>query len=93
VTPIPGGANTSTNFRVWAVANNIVADQVFVQYGQRSYASLAAARAAISSGQYIPNPITVGAALVGWITATKSAVNLSDPTQAIFTQAGKFSTP
>jgi hypothetical protein len=93
VTPIPGGANTSTNFRVWAVANNITNDQIFVQYGQRSYASLATARAAISSGQYVPNPITVGAALVGWITATKSAVNLSDPTQAIFTQAGKFSTP
>lgn len=93
VTPIPGGANTSTNFRVWAIANNLVNDQIFVQYGQRTYASLTAAKVAIGSGQYITSPITVGAALVGWITVTKSATNLSDPTQAIFTQAGKFPAP
>jgi hypothetical protein len=93
VTPVGGGANTSTNFRVWAVANNLTNDQIFVQYGQRTYASLTTAKAAIGSGLYIPNPITVGAALVGWITATKTATNLSDPTQAIFTQAGKFPAP
>lgn len=90
VTPVGGGANTATNFRVWAVANNTATEQLFVQYGQRTYASLATAKAALGSGQFVPNPITVGAALVGWITAIRTATNLSDPTQATFTQASKF---
>jgi hypothetical protein len=93
ITPVGGGANTSTNFRVWAVANNTVNEQILVQYGQRTYASLTAARDGIGSGTYIPNPLTVGMALLGWVSVTRTATNLSDPTQAIFVQAGKFATP
>lgn len=93
VTPVGGGANTSTNFRVWAFANNTVNEQILVQYGQNAHASLTAARAAIGSGSYIPTPLSTGGALLGWISATHTATNLSDPTQAVFTQASKFATP
>lgn len=93
ITPIGGGANTSTTFRVWAFANNTPNEQILVQYGQNTYASLIAARDAIGSTNYIPTPISTGGALVGWITVTRTATNLSDPTQAIFTQAGQFPAP
>lgn len=91
--PVGGGANTSTNFRVWGFANNLVNDQILVQYGQNTYASLAAAIAGLGSGNYIPNPATASGALLGWITVIRTAVNLSDPTQAIFTKAAKFDVP
>lgn len=93
VTPIGGGANTSTTFRIWAIANNTANEQILVQYGQNTYASLTAARDAIGSTNYIPTPLSTGGALVGWITATRTATNLSDPTQAVFTQAGQFDAP
>ena len=90
---VGGGANTSTNFRVWITGNANPTAQILVQYGQNTYASLATARAAIGSGSYIPNPVVAAAALLGWISVTRTATNLSDPTQAVFTQAGKFATP
>jgi len=93
VTPVGGGANTSTNFRVWIAPAPSPAAQILVQYGQNTYASLAAARSGIGTGSYIPNPIVAAAVLLGWISVIRTATNLSDPTQAIFTQAGKFATP
>lgn len=94
VTPVGGGANTSTNFRVWGSANNTVNEQVFIQYGQNTYANLATATSAIGSGAYIPNPATVeGAALLGWISVTRTATDLSNPLQATFTKASRFATP
>lgn len=93
LTPVGGGANTSTNFRVWGFANNTVNEQILVQYGQNTYASLSAAVAGLHSGNYIPQPATASGALLGWITVTRTATNLSDPTQAIFTKAAKFDVP
>lgn len=93
LTPVGGGANTSTNFRVWGFANNTVNEQILVQYGQNTYASLTAAVAGLHSGNYIPQPATASGALLGWITVTRTAVNLSDPAQAIFTKAAKFDVP
>jgi hypothetical protein len=93
VTPVPGGANASTNFRVWAFAVNAVTDQLIVQYGQNSHPSLAAAVAAIGAGTYIRNPTFTGGALLGWISAIRTATDLSNPAQATFTQAAKFATP
>lgn len=93
LTPVGGGANTSTNFRVWGFANNTVNEQILVQYGQNTYASLAAAVAGLHSGNYIPQPATASGALLGWITVTRTATNLSDPTQAVFTKAAKFDVP
>lgn len=93
VTPIGGGANTSTNFRVWAIANSTVNEQTLIQYGQNAYGSLAAAVNAIGLGNYIPQPITTGGALLGWISVTRTATDLSNPTQAVFTKASTFPTP
>lgn len=93
LTPVGGGANTSTNFRVWGFANNTVNEQILVQYGQNTYASLAAATAGLGSGNYIPQPATASGALLGWISVTRTATNLSDPTQAVFTKAAKFDVP
>jgi hypothetical protein len=93
ITPVGGGANTSTNFRIWAFANNTVTEQIFVQYGQQTYASLATATQGIGSGAFVPNPNTVAGALLGWISVIRTATDLSSPTQAVFTKAGKFSTP
>lgn len=93
VTPVGGGANTTTNFRVWAFGSANVTDQMAIQYGQNTYSSLANAVAGLGSGLFTPNPLFVDGALLGWISVIRTATNLSDPTQAIFTQASKFATP
>jgi hypothetical protein len=93
VTPIGGGANTSTIHRVWVFANNDSDNQVVIQYGQSTYSSLSNAVNAIGAGTFIPNPLTRAAALRCYIAATRTATNLSDPTQAIIVHAGKFATP
>lgn len=93
LTPVGGGANSSTNFRVFGFANNNVTDQILVQYGQNVHASLAAAVNAIPSGTYVQQPATLNGALLGWISVTRTATNLSDPAQAVFTKASKFANP
>lgn len=93
LTPVGGGANTSTNFRIFGFANNTVNEQILVQYGQNTYASLAAAVAGIGGGNFVQQAATLSGALLGWISVTRTATNLSDPTQAVFTKAPKFATP
>lgn len=93
VTPVPGGVNTSTNFRVWGFATNTVPEQILIQYGQRTFATLADAVAAVPAGFYIPNPATASGALLGWISVIRTATDLSNPAQAVFTKAAKFATP
>lgn len=94
VTLIPGGANTSTVFRVWNYPSADPTRQITIQYGQTAYTSLDAAVTAIQSSQHVVNPQNQqNAGFAGWIAAIKSATNLSDPTQARFIKAGRFSTP
>lgn len=93
ITPIPNPPSSTTIVRVFGTGNPVASNQIIVQYGQSIYANLAAATAAVGSGSFIPNPLTTGGALLGWIAVTKSAVNLSDPTQATFTRAHRFSNP
>lgn len=94
LTAVGGGANQSTIQRVWLSGSNNAADQVVLQYGQRTHASLAAAVDAIGSGTFVPRAEIQGvSALIGWICMIRTATNLSDPTQAIFVTAGKFATP
>jgi len=92
VTPVGGGANSSTIFRVFLSAANNIQNQVIVQYGQTTYTSLANATNAIGNTPYVVSPgIPGNAALIGYIAATRTATNLSDPTQAEFRLAHKFS--
>jgi len=93
VTPVGGGVNTATNFRVYGFGNPAITDQVFVQYGQNTYASLTAALAGLGAGTYTANPAITGGVLLGWITAIRSATDLSDTGEAVFTRASTFSTP
>lgn len=93
ITPVGGGANTTTNFRVVGFANNTIPEQILVQYGQNTYSSLANAVAALGSGAFIPNQALSAGALLGWISVIRTATNLSNPAQAIFTKASKFATP
>ena len=93
LTPVGGGTNTSTIQRVWAFATNQATAQVAVQYGQQTYSSLAGAVAAIGLEPFVPAPVSVLGALVGYICVTRTATNLSDPAQAVFVRAGKFPTP
>lgn len=93
ITPIPGGAGTSTIHRVYLFPANAAVDQLIIQYGANTYSSLANAAAAIGSGVFTPNPMLADATLVGYIAATRTAANLSDPAQATLVNAGKFATP
>lgn len=93
LTPVGGGANTATVQRVWAFITTDTTTQILVQYGQSTYTSLANAVASIGHGAFIPNPVTVRGALIGYICVIRTATNLSDPAQAVFIQSGRFPTP
>ena len=93
ITPIPGGANTSTIHRVYIFPTNTAADQLVIQYGQTAYSSLANAVAAIGAGTFVQHPLLFNAALLGYIAVTRTATDLSNPAQAVFVHAGKFATP
>lgn len=93
ITPVPGGSNTSTIHRVYGIGAADLKNELFVQYGQSTYASLTAARDAIGTGTFIANPSFSRQALLAWIVVTKSATDLSNTTQALFVRAQKFASP
>lgn len=93
LTLIGGGTNTSSIQRVWVFATNVATAQIAVQYGQQTYSSLSAAVAAIGLEPFVTAPAAELGALVGYICVTRTATNLTDPTQAVFVRAGKFPTP
>lgn len=93
LTLVGGGTNTSTIQRVWLFATNVSTAQIAVQYGQATYGSLSTAVEAIGTELFVPAPVTAVGALIGYIVVTRTATNLSDPTQAVFVKAGKFPTP
>lgn len=93
VTPIPGGANTSTIHRVYMFPNNTATEQLVIQYGQTTYSSLANAVAAVGAGTFTPHPLMNAAALIGYIAVIRTATALNNTAQAVFVHAGKFATP
>lgn len=94
ITPVGGGAGTSTIQRLWLTASNAAANQLTIQYGQTTYASLAAAIDAIGQTGHIVNPLILGnSALLAHIVVTRTAANLTDVTQGRIIMAGKFTAP
>lgn len=95
LTAVPGGANAATNFRVWAFGTDDVNAQILIQYGQNSYASLDAAQAAIGGTRYTVHPTALSSGvLLGWVTAIRTATDLSNTSQARFTPTtAKFPNP
>ncbi len=87
VTAIPGGANVSTNKRVYIFGNG----QVAIQYGQVTYASLAAAIAGISTESFVVNPTANdGGVLLAILSCRKSATDVSNATDCVIQRAGRF---
>lgn len=93
ITPVGGGAFTSTIFRVFVLGASVPGNEMFIQYGQNTYASLATALDAIGSDPFVTHPVFVRQNLAGWIVAIRTATDLSDTTQARFVRASKFAIP
>lgn len=94
ITPVPGGANVSTLQRIFVFAQASPPDQILIQYGQTTYPNLATAVNAAGASNFTLNPAIVSTgALAAWLAVTKSATNLSDPTQATLILAPKFARP
>ncbi len=95
ITPIGGGSNQSSVFRVFLFPTVNAPEQLLIQYGQKTHGSLSAAVNSIGQAGFVVNPVVPGnnGALIAYVVATRTAVNLSDPTQAVIVTAGKFATP
>jgi hypothetical protein len=94
ITPIGGGANTSSVHRLWLFGTGEASTQLAFQYGQNTYSSLSAAVNAIGQSGHVVNPLIVGnGALIAWVAVTRSATDLSDPTQAMIVAPAKFAAP
>lgn len=94
ITPIGGGANTSSVHRLWLFGTGSAADQLAFQYGQATHSSLSAAVNAIGQSGHVVNPLIVGnGALIAWVVATRTATNLSDSAQAVIVAPAKFAAP
>lgn len=93
ITPVGGGASTTTIQRVWLFATNTAAAQLAIQYGQTAYSSIASALDAIGQSGHVVNPQLRAGALIAHIVVTRTATNLSDTAQCRILAAGKFDTP
>lgn len=86
-TVVGGGANTSTNQRIYLVQNG----RVRIQYGQTTYGSLADAVTAVANESFTPFVnFRDNGILIGILSVVRTATNLSDPTQARILLVSKF---
>ena len=87
VTAVGGGANSSTNQRVFLFPTGLVR----IQLGQQVYGSLASAVAASQTEQFVEYTLNrENGILIGIISVKKNATNLSNTTQAVFNFVSKF---
>jgi hypothetical protein len=80
-------SNRFTIQRIFA----FVSQNIILQYGQNLYASLAAAEIALLTEPFVTEPsIAANGLLVGYLIVRGNATDLSDTSQAVFFDAGKF---
>lgn len=95
VTPVPGGAGTTTIQRVHCYPTQ----NIFIQYGQVAFSSMGAAIDAITLGDvgttpYVTNPSLIGGGVrTAFILVTRTAVNLADTANARIARATKLGDP
>jgi hypothetical protein len=87
LTAIGGGANTSSNQRIFLLQDG----SIRVQYAQETHSTLAAAIAAASTEQFITFPNwRYNGILIGILSVKNGATNLSNTAQARFLLISKF---
>ena len=87
VTAIGGGANSSTNQRIYLFPNG----NICVQFGQQVYSTLALALAGQQSEIFVTAPLNSdNGILIGLLAVNKNATDLSNSSQAVFVPASKF---
>lgn len=87
ITPIGGGSNTCTNQRIYLFSSG----RLLIQYGQTTYNSLSAAVTSAQNENFVEYQDTSdNAILIGILSLSKNATDLSDSTQAIFNSVSKF---
>ena len=87
ITAVGGGANSSTNQRIFALQNG----QIRVQYGQKVYASLPEAIAGIQTETFVTFPnFKDNAILIGILSVKKGITDLSNTGNAQFLLVSKF---
>ena len=89
LTAVPGSSTRATIKTLFLFANG----RMSVAYGQTWYSTLADAKAAIRTRDFIAIDDFRRALVVGWICVTKAATDLTDPAQATFVQANQFGQP
>lgn len=81
------GSNKYSNQRIYISPSG----QVRIAYGQAIYNSLASAVAAINTEPYVPyTPFTTNFSLIGIVSVGSNATDLSNPTQALFSNVSIF---
>jgi hypothetical protein len=87
ITPVGGGAGSSTNQRVYLYPTGVIR----IQYGQTVHASLAAAVTAVQTETFVEySNNRDNAILIGVISVNKSATQLNNTSQAVFSFVSKF---
>jgi hypothetical protein len=87
VTAIGGSSNQATNQRVYIFPSG----NIRIQYGQTVYSTLSAAISASNTEQFITfTNIVEDAALIGILSVTKGATDLSDRSEAAFLPISKL---
>lgn len=95
VTPVPGGAGTTTIQRVHCFPTQ----NVFIQYGQNTFSSLSAALDALAVGEsggtpFVTHPDLVGGGVrTAFMVVTRTAANLADTANARVTRATRLGDP
>lgn len=95
VTPVPGGAGTTTIQRVHCFPTQ----NVFIQYGQNTFSSLSAALDALAVGEsggtpFVTHPDLAGGGVrTAFMVVTRTAASLTDTANARVTRATRLGDP